>query len=189
MLEAMLEPSEIATTEFRPLRRTEYERLAELGFFENERVELLDGVIVKMSPIGEPHNLYEALLNELIVKALPPHLIARPQCSFPLSDISEPEPDFAVVERKRFGEPPSRPLLIIELADSSLNKDLRLKATLYAAAGVPDYWVVDLRAMSIVAHREPTGDRYASVERFEQTARVTALRIPEVTVCLADLTY
>lgn len=187
MLEAMLEPSEIASAEFRPLRRAEYERLAELGFFENERVELLDGVIVKMTPIGERHNTYEALLNELIVKALPPHLIARPQCSFPLSDISEPEPDFAIVQRKTVGEPPSAPLLVIELADSSLAKDLGLKAKLYAAAEVPDYWVVDLRGMTIDVHRGPVGTRFTTVQRFDRSSRVQALLVPEVVVCLDDL--
>jgi Uma2 family endonuclease len=185
MLEAMLEPTEIASGEFRPLRRAEYERLAELGFFDDEKVELLDGVIVKMSPIGEDHNVYEALLNELIVKALPPHLIVRPQCSFPLSDISEPQPDLAIVERKRL---PSPALLIIELADSSLNKDLGLKAKLYAAAGVPDYWVVDLRAMAIDVHRGPVGTRFTTVQRFDRTSRVQALLVPEIVVCLDEQT-
>lgn len=188
MLEAMLEPSEIASGEFRPLRRAEYERLAELGFFEDEKVELLDGVIVKMSPIGEDHNVYEALLNELMVKALPTHLIVRPQCSFPLSDISEPQPDLAIVERKRLGELlPSPALLIVELADSSLKKDLGLKAKLYAAAGVADYWVVDLRAMAIDVHRSPAGTRFTTVQRFDRTQRVQALLVPEIVVCLDDL--
>lgn len=187
MLEAMLEPSEIASAEFRPLRRAEYERLAELGFFDDERVELLDGVIVKMSPIGELHNDYESLLNELLVKALPPHLIVRPQCSFPLSDVSEPEPDLAIIERKEIGAEPSPALLIIELADSSLKKDLGLKAKLYAAAGVADYWVVDLQGMTIDVHRGPVGTRFTTVQRFDRASRVQALLVPEIVVCLDDL--
>jgi Uma2 family endonuclease len=187
MLEAMLEPSDITSAEFRPLRRAEYERLADLGFFKDERVELLDGVIVKMTPIGEPHNAYEALLNELLVKAVPPNLIVRPQCSFPLSDISEPQPDLAIVERKPIGEEPSRALLIVELADSSLKKDLGLKAKLYAAAGVADYWVVDLKAMTIDVHRRPVGTRFTDVQRFDRASRVQALLVPEIVVCLEDL--
>lgn len=189
MLETMLEPSDITSGEFRPLRRAEYERLAELGFFEDEKVELLDGVIVKMSPIGELHNDYETLLNELLVKALPSHLAVRPQCSFPLSDISEPQPDLAIIERKPIGEEPSAALLIIELADSSLKKDLGLKAKLYAAAGVADYWVVNLQAMVIDVHRRPVGSRFTSVQRFDRTSRVQALLVPEIVVCLDDLRY
>lgn len=95
---SMLESSELSEVERRPLLRVEYERLAELGFFENEKVELLDGVIVKMSPIGPAHRDYHALLTELLVKALPPHLIMVPPASYPLSDISEPEPELMVVE-------------------------------------------------------------------------------------------
>jgi Uma2 family endonuclease len=176
--------------EVRPLRRDEYQRLGALGYFDDEKVELLDGIIVKMSPIGELHNDYEALLNELVVKQLPAHLILRPQCSFALSDISEPEPDITVVERKKpGGEHPSHAYLIIELADSSLRKDRGLKATLYARAGVADYWVVDVNALTIDVHRDPKGDTFTSVQRFDRFARVQALLVPEVVVCLDELTH
>jgi len=188
MLDTMLEPSELANVVLRPVRRNEYYRMAELGFFEDERVELLGGVIVKMSPIGPPHAGIEALLNEHLVKALPSHLIVRPNLPIALSDISEPEPDLAIVPRtKATDDHPSNALLLIEISDSSLAKDRGIKAKLYADAGVPDYWVIDVNAMTIEVYRDPAGTGYRSVERHDASTRVTALRIPEVTVCLADL--
>jgi Uma2 family endonuclease len=184
----MLEPSEFSSVELRPVRRAEYERMGELGFFEDEKVELLGGVIVKMSPIGPLHIDLESLLVELIVKSLPPHLIVRPNGPIALSDISEPEPDLAVVPRKKLGEPhPSNALLMIEISDSSLSKDRGIKARLYAEAGVPDYWIVDVKAMAIEVYREPKGNRYTRIVRYDQSASVTALLVPEITVCLADL--
>jgi len=188
MLRSMLESSELSEVERRPLLRVEYERLAELGFFENEKVELLDGVIVKRSPIGPAHRDYHALLTELLVKALPPHLIMVPPASYPLSDISEPEPDLMVVERtrlKRDARPPL--LLLLEIADSSVKKDLGIKAKLYALGGVPDYWVVDVTTLSITVHRDPKRGRYTNVQRFDRAANVQALLVPEIVVCLDRL--
>ena len=188
MLGSMLESSELSEVERRPLLRVEYERLAELGFFENEKVELLDGVIVKMSPIGPAHGRDHALLNELLVKALPPHLITLAPTSFPLSDVSEPEPDLAVIERKYLGtDQLLHALLIIEIADSSLRKDLGLKAKLYARAAIPDYWVIDVKGRTIIVHRDPKGGRYTNVQRFDRSANVQALLVPEIVVCLDRL--
>ena len=184
----MLEWSELAEIERRPLLRVEYERLGELGFFENEKVELLDGIIVKRSPVGPAHGDYLALLMELLVKALPPQLITVPPCSYPLSDVSEPRPDLMVVERTRL-KSDSRPplLLLLEIADSSVKKDLGIKATLYALGGVPDYWVVDVTTLSITVHRDPKAGRYTNVQRFDRSASVQALLVPEIVVCLDRL--
>jgi len=189
--------TEAEDIEVRPLRRDEYQQLGELGFFEDEKVELLEGVIVKMSPINEPHNTLEAMLNELLVKAVPQKPMVRPQCSFALSDISEPEPDLAIVDRTGLfassgalnTEHPSRAYLIVEIAWSSLKKDLGLKARLYAQAGIADYWVVDVDELTITVHRDPSGERYKSVQRFDRFARVPALLVPEVVVCLDELTH
>lgn len=188
MLDTMLEPSEIETIELRPVRRDEYDRMGELGFFDDEKVELLAGVIVKMSPSGPLHADLQTLILEHLVKSLPPHLVVRANLPIALSDISEPEPDLAIVPRKPVGTPhPSNALLMIEISDSSLSTDRGIKTRLYAHAGVPEYWIVDVRAMAIEVYRGPAGHRYASVERFDRDAHVTALRVPEVTVCLAAL--
>lgn len=175
--------------ELRPLRCHEYQKLGDEGYFDDERVELLDGVIVKMSPINEPHNRLEALLTELLVKAIPANLIVRPQCSFVLSDVSQPQPDIAIVDRPKFlgGGHPSHAYLIVEVAASSLMKDLGLKAKLYAKGAVRDYWVVDASKLTITVHRDPTGSTFNSVQCFDRYARVQSLLVPEVSVCLEDL--
>ncbi len=184
----MLDPSEIERGEFRPLRREEYHRLGELGYFEDEHVELLEGVVVQMSPIGVRHNGLEGLLNELLVKAIPPHLIVLPNGSFAASDISEPEPDLAVVPRATISkEIPTTAVLIVEVAESSLRKDRGVKARIYATAGVPDYWVIDAKNHVIHVHRDPDGDRYRTITRHDQHARIQPLLLPNVTICLDDV--
>jgi Uma2 family endonuclease len=82
---------------------------------------------------------------------------------------------------------PTYALLIIELAESSLKKDLGLKAKLYARAGIADYWVVDLTERTIVVHRDPKAGRYTHVQRFDRSADVQALLVPEIVVCLDRL--
>ena len=88
----------LATERLRPLRRVEYERLAQEGFFDDdERVELLEGVIVQMSPRGTRHDAAIERLNRLFVLALVDRAVVRPRCAYAASDISEPEPDLAIV--------------------------------------------------------------------------------------------
>lgn len=182
--------------EVRPLTRDEYHRLGALGCFDEEKVELLDGVIVKMSPTGQPHNDIESLLSEHFVKSIPSNLLVRPQCSFALSKISEPEPDLTIVDRLPLRGPdgrlvkrdhPSFAYLIVEIAASSLRKDLGLKAQLYAKAGVHDYWVVDVDQLEITVHRDVYDMKFTSVQRFDRFARVQSLLVPEVSVCLDEL--
>src|SRR3954468_3813768 len=108
----------------RPLRRVEYDQLVALGAFENERIELLEGALVAMSPIGPPHNSAVQKLNELLVLALHGRAAVRCQSSFAAHELSEPEPDFAVVPRADYDtDHPSQAYLIIEVAESSLATD------------------------------------------------------------------
>jgi Uma2 family endonuclease len=184
----MFDLSEIEPTELRPLLRSAYEKLGALGYFGDERVELLGGWVVKMSPMGSLHRRFEALLVRFFAKALPPELALLPQCSFPLSEISEPEPDLAVItDAELRDEGPYSARLMIEIADSSLAKDRGVKAKLYAAAGVPDYWVIDVNACSIEVHRDPEGDHYRTITRHDRFAKVQPLLLPDIVVCLDDL--
>lgn len=185
----MLDPSEIdEPSELRPIVRSAYEYLGALGYYGDERVELLGGWVVKMSPMGSRHRLFEARLNMLFARALPSHLTLLPQCSFPLSEISEPEPDLAVIaDSDLFDEGPYFAHLIIEIADSSLEKDRGVKAKLYARAGVRDYWVIDVNACTIEVHRDPEADRYRTITRHDRFAKVQPLLLPDLAVCLDDL--
>ncbi len=179
----------LATERLRPLRRVEYERLGEEGFFdEDDRVELLEGVIVQMSPRGTRHDGALERLVRLFVLALADRAAVRPQLAYAASDISEPEPDLAVVppgDHDR--EHPSQAFLLIEVSDSSLSKDRRVKTRIYAAAAVPEYWVVDVNAGTIEVRTQPTGDGYAQlrVARAGETIRLQAF--PDVEIAVSDV--
>lgn len=179
----------LATERLRPLRRVEYDRLAELGFFdEDEKVELLDGVIVRMTPQGIGHAAAIEQLTRLFVLGLDPRARVRVQLAFAASDISEPEPDLAIVPP---GDPrlsqPDQALLLVEVGDSSLNKDRRVKARIYAAAGVPEYWFVDVAARAIEVRTEPGEDAYRQlrVARPRETIRLQAF--PDVEIAVSDI--
>jgi Uma2 family endonuclease len=157
-----------------------YHRLIEAGAFdEDERVELLEGLIVRMSPKTPRHERVVRWLTRWLVEAVDPrtHEVGV-RCPLTLAD-SEPEPDFIVFER---GTPspchPATAALAIEIAVSSLRPDLGLKAALYAAAGVLEYWVLDLDGRRMVVHGLPRAEGYA--ERDELTAgdRVSAAALP-----------
>jgi Uma2 family endonuclease len=132
--------------------------------FDGERLELLRGSLVTMSPQGEEHCDPVVELNELLVLALRGRARVRCQCPLALSDDSEPEPDFAIVPLTRPpGERghPRRGHLVIEVAASSLGRDRELKAALYAEHGVPEYWIVDVQGRLVLVNRGPGAQGHA----------------------------
>jgi Uma2 family endonuclease len=172
----------------RPLRRVEYDQLIRLGAFEDERIELLDGELVAMSPIGARHNSVVQKLNELLVLAFTGRALVRVQSSFAALELSEPEPDFAVVARGDYDEvDPSEAYLIIEVADSSLAKDRGRKLRLYARCGVPEYWVVNLVERCIEVYTEAQSDSYAHVEKYERGQLVRVLTFGDVVIAVSDV--
>jgi Uma2 family endonuclease len=142
----------------RPLFRWEYEALGEQGYFADEKVELLDGRIVVAADEGSPHAAVLRRLNRILIEAIPAEEgeigVGNPLA---ISDTSEPEPDLMVIapaSTYRHAHPRTASL-VIEVTHTSRLTDLGLKARLYAAAGVDDYWVVDLIRDEIVVHRRP----------------------------------
>jgi Uma2 family endonuclease len=174
----------------RPFRREEYERMSAAGFFRDERVELLRGVIViaRMGPQNTPHaNGIEALTQSLL-----PPLVGRAnvrvQLPFAAGDDSLPEPDLAVVKPGRYMDAhPDQAFLIIEVADASLKIDRQEKAEIYARAGVPEYWVVNVAGRTIERHSEPTDGTYARVAPFRSGETVQPLAFPDVAVRVDDV--
>ncbi len=151
----------------RPLRRAEYERLVELGVFEDERLELLRGALVTMSPQGGLHADTVARIGEALTLALAGRARVRQHSPIAVADDSEPEPDVAVVPLggSRL-EVPGTAFLVVEVADSSLSKDRNVKAALYAAAGIPEYWLVDLNGHAVEVHRAPGSAGCGDVTRL-----------------------
>jgi Uma2 family endonuclease len=172
----------------RPLRRAEYERLVELGAFEDERVELLRGVLVDMSPNDPAHASSIDRLTMLLVPAMVGRAIVRVQLPLIACDESEPEPDLAIVPvadyRRRH---PDSAHLVIEVAISSLNKDRSVKAPLYAASDFSEYWIVNVPERVVEVHRSPTPDGYAALLRHGVDASVSPLAFPDVVVPVARL--
>jgi Uma2 family endonuclease len=172
---------------FRPLKRVEYDRMVELGLFGDERVELIQGVLVKMSPPYAPHASTLQKLNQLLVARLQGRLGLRIQSPLALAEDSEPEPDAAVVPLGDYEtDHPTTALLVVEVADSSLQKD-RGKAALYASAGIGEYWIVNLAARTIEVYTSPEGDRYAEVRTLRVGDALRPAALPDVAIQVAEI--
>ncbi|MBO9715015.1 Uma2 family endonuclease [Sphingomonas sp.] len=167
-----------------------YDLTASGALAENERLELIEGEIVPMAAAkANWHSIMEGKLNWALVKQLPDKLRVYPAPSLTLSDDTLLEPDLVVVPlgaKMRELRGPDM-LLVIEVADSSLSYDLHVKAPLYSAHGVREYWVVDAVRQTIRTHRAPGPDGYADVEEYEAHDRVEALLLPGVTIRLDTL--
>jgi Uma2 family endonuclease len=147
----------------RPIKRSEYDRMIALGLFEDERIELLRGVLVMLPPQLAPHASTIRKLTNLLMARLGGRFELSVQSPLALSDDSEPEPDVAVVPPGDYdAEHPRTALLVIEVSDTTLKKD-RSKAAIYAAAGIGEYWIVNLNARTVEVYTSPDGDRYAAM--------------------------
>lgn len=174
--------------EIRPLRRVEYDRLVELGAFCNERVELLEGWLVEMSPIGPLHSATVQRLHTLLVSALGGRAMVFVQSPFAALDTSEPQPDVAVVPVGDYNRAhPSRAHVVIEVADRSLERDRVLKQRVYAMSGVPEYWIVNVRARRVEVHQNPLEEAYQFTRAVGAEAVLTLPGFPDVTLPVADI--
>ncbi len=170
----------------RPLLRSEYDELVETGALEGARVELLQGVLVEVTPQGVPHTAALVTLHRMFAPLLQRGYDLRVQFPLAAGPADEPEPDLAGVEaRDPWEGHPSTAALVVEAAYSSQRMDLGYKARLYASAGVPDYWVVDLAARRVLVHREPGADGYAAVHVLVPGETVAPLVAPDLAVEVA----
>jgi Uma2 family endonuclease len=166
----------------------DYHRLADAGILgEDDRVELLEGQLIAMSPVGTRHALAIDALTDLLSHALIPPARLRVHNPVVLDHGSEPQPDIAVVRRPWRGYPGEHPgaedtLLLVEVADSSLAFDQGAKRTLYARAGIREFWIVDLTTDVVHVHRGPIGDSYTVIERLAADATLTIDALPNVTI-------
>lgn len=177
--------------EIRPLRRVEYDLLGQMGCFGDDDtapIELLEGQLVAREKQGDRHATVQRRLVRQAVEAVPASE-AEIGAANPIAatDTSEPEPDVALFPPGTYrGEHPRSATLLIEVSDSSLRKDLILKARIYAQAGIPEYWVVDLVHDQVVVHRQPTDQGYAEVARH-RSGILRPTRHPQLAVDLGAL--
>lgn len=164
--------------------------LTEAGVFrEGERFELIDGEIVPMAAAkANWHAMMEARLIRAM-RSLPDHLDLYPAPSITFAPDLLLEPDLAILPRGSMIRDVRGPdmLLVIEIADSSLSYDLRVKAPLYAGHGVREYWVVDAVRQTVRVHRDPHDGVYRDVEEYDADVEIAPLLIDGVHVKLDDL--
>lgn len=164
----------------------EYYRMADTGVLpEEENVELLDGQIYLMSPIGSQHASCVDRLTRLFVLNVGDEAIVRVQNPIRLSETSEPEPDLALLaprddDYKRQHPHPADVFLVVEVADSSADFDRETKLPLYARAGIPEYWVIALRDNQVHVFRTPEGDQYTMHESFGPDDDVAVAALPSL---------
>lgn len=178
----------VATEAIRPLSRAEYETLVNAGAFEGEHVELLWGVIVEMSPQGAPHAWSIRVLSEHFATALTGRVHVRAQMPFAANDLAEPEPDVALVPpsdewRRRH---PDVAHLVVEVSRTTQRVD-RKKLRLYAGAGVPEAWVVDLADEVIEVYTCPREGRYDQKTTFRRGDSLAPSAFPEATITVAAI--
>ena len=166
----------------------EYHRMAEAGIFsEDDRVELIEGEIVQMTAIGNPHATCVRRLNRLFTGSpLGSRVIVDVQNPVRLGTYSEPQPDLTLLRyRDDFyasGTPAAEDvLLLVEVADSSLRYDREVKAPLYAELGIPEHWLVDVTAGVIEVYRQPQQGRYQYIRRFHRGETISLEAFPETT--------
>jgi Uma2 family endonuclease len=173
--------------------REEYHRMGEAGILKPaERVELIRGEIIEMSPIGRRHYAFVDNLGQLLILRLAGRAMVSIQGPIALADDTEPEPDVAVYRRravpyKDADRGPDDVLLLIEVADTSLAYDRSTKLRLYAAAGVAEYWVVDCGAEAIEVHRDPEASGYRDASRFAGATTVSPQAFPDVVLSLTEI--
>jgi Uma2 family endonuclease len=174
----------------------QYYRLADLGFFRNRRVELIGGDIIEMSAVKPPHSIGVDLLGDALRAAFGPGHWVRIQQPIDVGRRTQPEPDAAVVfgEARDFTDHPRNALLLVKVSDTSLRFDRRVKAHLYAQAGILDYWIVNLIDRQLEVHRDPEPEtsrkgrfHYARVTIVPATGSASPLAAPGAVIAVADL--
>ena len=152
----------------------DYHRMGETGILsEDTRVELLHGEIIERSPINSPHAGAVNKLNKLLSKLFGDQAVISVQNPIELGPDSEPEPDIAVLKMRSDLYSDAHPraediLLVIEVAGSSLQKDRQVKMPLYAEAGIPEAWVIDLEGKTIEVYSSPTPEGYSRIDIYRR---------------------
>ncbi len=171
----------------------QYHNMIQTGVFhEDDRVELIHGEIVDMTPIGKDHSSVVDQLNRHFNRIPNNTPLVRIQNPILIADHSEPQPDLTIVRfrtdyyRKTLPTP-SDVLLLIEVADSSLLADRRVKVPLYAKAGIPEVWVIDLTAKSIEVLRDPIDSQYRTSYNFKAPQSIAPATFPDYFLKLAEL--
>jgi Uma2 family endonuclease len=181
--------TDIART--RKFTADEWGQMVKLGIFaEDERLELIEGEIVEMAPIGDPHGRCVSQVNAPLVIGVGERALVWVNGPVRLGAASVPEPDLTVVRRRSYRAGAPRPediLLVVEVADSSLRYDQTTKLRVYARAGILEYWVVGVEGEWIDVYRSPEGDRYREQRRAGHGETIAPAAFPDVVIAVDDV--
>ena len=171
----------------------QYHAMAKAGVLnEDDRVELIDGEIAAMSSIGPEHVGAVNSSAEFWILALAGKATVQIQGSVRLDEWNEPQPDVAILKRRddfyRSGlAGPDDVLLLIEVSDTSLRYDRRIKLALYARFGIPEFWIANIRARSIEVYTDPVNGEYTSLQTFRRGQTITPTAFPDVVLPVSDI--
>jgi Uma2 family endonuclease len=188
-METMSSPETILRTEqVRPLKRVEFERLAREGYFDNERVELLFGLVVPMTAPDPAHSTSSHVIAKLLRRALGERAAVREEKPLAASDISEPLPDVMVIpDGDYWREHPAKAFLVIEVSRSSLRKDKGPKAVLYGLAEVDEYWIINHVEEVVEVYRDRHAGEWRSRTTHARGETIAMAAFPDVTVAISDI--
>ena len=186
-----------APVQIQPERRLftvdEYYAMAKAGILaREERVELIDGEIIVMAPIGDDHLASVDIGNRFLVRAVGDRAIVRVQGSIRLDERTQPQPDFALLKDRddfyRSGAPgPDDVLLLIEVSYSSLSYDRNVKQRLYARFGIVESWIVNLRDGTIEVYTDPVEGEYTATRVFRSGETVSPATFPDIDLSVSDI--
>lgn len=170
----------------------EYHRMGEVGLLDaDSRVELIEGEIVEMAPIGDAHAAISNRLTRLLVLTVGERGIVAVGNPVRLSVRSEPQPDFSVLrpraDYQTRGPRPEDVMLAVEVSDTTLRRDRRVKLALYARAGIPEFWIVNLQDREVEIYRSPVDDAYAAIEKKGPGDVATIDALPGVTIAIDQI--
>jgi len=171
----------------------EYAQMIGAGILKkDDRVELIEGEVVEMTPIGRPHAAGISALTRLFVSGLGSRAVVWAQGPIRLSELSQAEPDVALlrlrpVSYRDADAEPRDVLLVIEVSDTSVIRDREIKLPLYARARIQEYWIVDVQAEAVEVYRHPSGAAYASVQRFGRGAFVSPTAFPDLRIAVDEI--
>jgi Uma2 family endonuclease len=171
----------------------EYLLMVDAGILTDlDRVELLDGEIVEMTPIGHTHAACVAALVRIFLTGVGSRAVVWPQGPIRLSERSQPQPDVALlrprsVPYRTAAVEPRDVMLLVEVSDTSLRRDRELKLPLYASAQIPEYWIADVQGPVVEVHTNPSGSCYGPVQRFGRGDVLSPIAFPDLRVAVDDI--
>jgi Uma2 family endonuclease len=172
---------------------SQYHQMSEAGILsENDQVELINGEIIEMSPIGRRHTACVNRLNSVFSQLLGKKVIVAVQNPILLNNLSEPEPDIALLKPRtdfyESGHPqPQDIFLLIEVADSSIEYDRDVKIPLYASSGITEVWLVDIYQQVIIVYRYPSENGYRDIQTLSRGEKLSISAFPENNLFVDDI--